>query len=120
MATLKEILNRYRFHKLSCGDLRGMKNKFSLAADMGVNQMKIYFNSMGGKDRTDRFNGRVEIQAEICESENSNGWTVYTMKELKKELQKIDRPQYITFYCVNYNKYQTDSDTKTLETIIYN
>jgi hypothetical protein len=117
---IENLKNQYRKAKVMAGDYRGIKNRFKIAEDNGMNATKILFESLGGmKGRIGQDIGLVEVITEVYENEDSVGDTFYRMADFLKDIKTYAGQVRIVFTCNEWNKTGTDRDTKDLFEIEY-
>ena len=115
----ENLRDEYRKAKLKNGDLRGLKNKFELAAKFGIPEMQIAFYSMGGaRGRIgDGDISKVEIEFQLSNSTNDYLGNGYTLKELNDCIENLNGEVdgfegY--FSAVKWNKYGTDASREVV------
>lgn len=111
---LENLKNEFRKAKLSCGDLRGLKNRFSLSEKLGINSFQTYYYSVGGNGGE-----RMELTADCYGLNKQGDIYAYTMKDLIDDIKEEIGEFEINLVCLKWNKQRTDADRKTIETFLY-
>jgi len=107
------LKDKYRQAKLMCGDLRGLKNRFSLSEKLNVPALQTYYFSCGGHGDT-----RAELVAD-CYGDEGGLIYEYTMSGLVEALKGDSESYEINLICLTWNKARSDAERKTVMTFKY-
>jgi hypothetical protein len=111
---LNALKDKFRLAKLKCGDLRGLKNRFSLSEKLGVATLQTYFYSTGGNGDT-----RAELTADCYSVESDRCIHEYTMGGLIEEMKGETELYEVHLICLMWDKERTDAERKDIDTFLY-
>lgn len=106
---IENLKDEWRKAKIACGDFRGLSNRFELAERFKINPTQILFDSVS------KINSK-EITGEIRSAfDYEVGESVYNLSGLIEAIKQASDTKFeICIYCLTWNKYHTDADSKTV------
>ncbi len=111
---IENLKNQFRKAKLMCGDLRGLKNSFSLSEKLGVPALQTWFFKSGGNGEE-----RMELTADCYMVNGTISIHAYTMKGLIEDMKNETELYEVYLVCLKWNKHRTDADRRTVLEFLY-
>lgn len=114
ITTLKALKDEFRKAKLKSGDLRGLKNRFSLSKRLGIAALHTFYVSVAPNEGK-----RVELVADCYEQDGTGTIYAYTMKDLIEEIKDTNVTFEINLIALIWNKARTDAERKEVSRFLF-
>ena len=111
---IENLKNEFRKAKLICGDLRGLKNRFALSAELGVSSLQTFYHSVGGNGKI-----RMELTADCYSTSSDRCIYEYTMSGLVEEIKDETESFEVHLICLEWNKQRSDAKRREVSQFIY-